>query len=59
MMTALSMWAFAVLFMVIGGVLFGGFAAWIAYGMGIKKERSLHRPEKDWKKTKEVTYETK
>ena len=59
MVTGLTMSVFGLLFMGIGVIVGGALGFWIGWGQGRKKERALHRPEKDWKKTEEVTYEPK
>jgi hypothetical protein len=58
-MSGLIMVVFAVVFMVLGGLVFGIPAAWISYSLGKEAEAKKHRPAKEWKKTESVSYEPK
>jgi hypothetical protein len=54
-----AMILFAGIAFIFGGVTVGCIAWNIAYQKGREDEAKIHRPEKDWKKEKSVSYKPK
>ena len=58
-MTALIAIGFGLVFFILGGIVLGGIAAWIFYGIGYKACEKKYGKKSDFKKVEKVTYEKK
>ena len=59
MMTALIAVLFGLTFFVFGGIVIGGIAAWVFYGIGYNACEQKYGKTSDFKKKEVVTYEKK
>jgi len=58
-MTGLIAIGFGLVFFILGGIVSGGIAAWIFYGIGYAKCEAKYGKKSDFEKVEKVTYEKK